>query len=144
MDGIDNRNVPSMRSHAQKYFINLWKNGIELPDKVKETGSGYTLSGKPLDPMSGAARMYAKQHYGGGIIPKGTYTNPKGKRFNTIPYKIKAGGGVGPKVGDRRKKRSGAPAARSTIKGMLLVSFVPPITARSVFNVFLVFLSSDI
>lgn len=29
-----------------------------MPAKVAETGSGYTLSGKPLDPTSAAARAY--------------------------------------------------------------------------------------
>ena len=45
-------------SHAQKYFIKLYKENKPLPAKVAESGEGYTLSGKPLDPDSAAARAY--------------------------------------------------------------------------------------
>ena len=61
MSGIINRNTASIRSHAQKHFINLWAANKPLPAKVAASGGGYTLSGAPLDPNSGAARMYAKQ-----------------------------------------------------------------------------------
>lgn len=60
-----------MKSHAQKYFIKLYKEGKPLPAKVPlilwndfdpyqvaESGAGHTLSGKPLDPNSGAALQY--------------------------------------------------------------------------------------
>ena len=36
-------------SHAQGHFLWLLKDGIPLPDKVRESGSVYTLSGKPLN-----------------------------------------------------------------------------------------------
>ena len=42
-------------SHAQKHFIRLYQQDKPLPLKVQETGEGYTLSGKPLDPNSAAA-----------------------------------------------------------------------------------------
>ena len=45
-------------SHAQKHFIRLYQQDKPLPLKVQETGEGYTLSGKPLDPNSAAARAY--------------------------------------------------------------------------------------
>ena len=74
MDGIDRRPKPLIRSHAQKYFIQLWKQGLPLPDKVAESGIGYTLSGAPLDPNSGAARMYAKQGRGRSMV---NYSKPR-------------------------------------------------------------------
>ena len=48
-------------SHAQKYFIRLYQQDKPLPLKVQESGEGYTLSGKPLDPNSAAARAYGLQ-----------------------------------------------------------------------------------
>jgi len=45
-------------SHAQKFLIKLAIAGKPVPPKVAETGQGYTLSGKPLDPTSSAARAY--------------------------------------------------------------------------------------
>lgn len=38
----------------------MFRDSIPLPDKVRETGDGYTLSGKPLDPNSAAAKPYLK------------------------------------------------------------------------------------
>ncbi|KAJ2357677.1 hypothetical protein GGF43_001311 [Coemansia sp. RSA 2618] len=38
------RDPKSIRSHAQKYFIKLFRDGIPLPAKVRESGEGYTLS----------------------------------------------------------------------------------------------------
>eukprot|EP00511_Aplanochytrium_stocchinoi_P005909 CAMPEP_0204842726 /NCGR_PEP_ID=MMETSP1346-20131115/47560_1 /ASSEMBLY_ACC=CAM_ASM_000771 /TAXON_ID=215587 /ORGANISM="Aplanochytrium stocchinoi, Strain GSBS06" /LENGTH=264 /DNA_ID=CAMNT_0051981743 /DNA_START=272 /DNA_END=1062 /DNA_ORIENTATION=+ len=56
MDGSrDHKNVAS---HAQKHFIKLYRDDKPLPDKVRESGEGYTLSGKPLDPHSSAGRAY--------------------------------------------------------------------------------------
>ncbi|KAJ2490777.1 hypothetical protein IWW37_002880 [Coemansia sp. RSA 2050] len=55
---VGTRDAKSIRSHAQKYFIKLFRDGIALPAKVKESGEGYTLSGRPLDPNSAAARPY--------------------------------------------------------------------------------------
>ena len=36
----------------------MYRDKIPLPPKVRESGDGYTLSGKPLDPTSSAARPY--------------------------------------------------------------------------------------
>lgn len=47
-----------MASHAQKHFIKLCLKGERLPAKVAESGTGYTLSGKALDPESAAAKAY--------------------------------------------------------------------------------------
>jgi len=55
---VGTRDKNAFKSHAQKYFIKLWKKQLSLPIKVQESGSGHTLSGKPLDPNSGAALQY--------------------------------------------------------------------------------------
>ena len=55
---VGTRDARSFTSHAQKYFIKLCLQGKPLPAKVRETGDGYTLSGKPLDPNSSAAKQY--------------------------------------------------------------------------------------
>lgn len=52
------RDERAVSSHAQKHFIRLCLQGRPLPAKVAESGEGYTLSGKPLDPNSSAARQY--------------------------------------------------------------------------------------
>lgn len=38
----------------------MYRDNIPLPEKVLLTGEGYTLSGKPLDPNSAAAKPYLK------------------------------------------------------------------------------------
>jgi len=63
------RDHKGIASHAQKYFIKLYKEDIPLPAKVMESGEGYTLSGKPLDPNSAAARAYGLQ----GTLGKKSY-----------------------------------------------------------------------
>lgn len=55
---VGTRDARAITSHAQKYFIKLCLQGKRLPRKVAESGDGYTLSGKPLDPNSAAARAY--------------------------------------------------------------------------------------
>ncbi|QDZ21120.1 histone H2A deubiquitinase [Chloropicon primus] len=55
---VGTRDQRSFTSHAQKYFIKMCLQGKPLPRKVAESGEGYTLSGKPLDPNSAAARAY--------------------------------------------------------------------------------------
>ena len=55
---IKTREAKAVSSHCQKYFIKLYKENKPLPAKVQESGEGYTLSGKPLDPNSAAARAY--------------------------------------------------------------------------------------
>ncbi|CAO3564445.1 unnamed protein product [Mortierella alpina] len=58
---VRTRDSNSIRSHAQKHFIKLFRDNIPLPAKVLETGPGYTLSGNDLDPYSAAARPYLAQ-----------------------------------------------------------------------------------
>ncbi|TPX61987.1 hypothetical protein SpCBS45565_g07141 [Spizellomyces sp. 'palustris'] len=57
---IKTRSRDCVKSHAQKHFIHLYLDGKPLPDKVKQSGEGYTLSGKPLNPDSAALRPYLK------------------------------------------------------------------------------------
>ena len=52
---VGTRGKENVRSRAQRHFIRLAKDGKPLPAKVAESGSGYTLSGKELDPSSAAA-----------------------------------------------------------------------------------------
>ncbi|KAF8982766.1 hypothetical protein BGZ46_000681 [Entomortierella lignicola] len=58
---VATRDANSIRSHAQKHFIKLFRDNIPLPPKILETGPGYTLSGNDLDPYSAAARPYLSQ-----------------------------------------------------------------------------------
>ena len=55
---VGSRDARQFASHAQKYFIKLCLSGVLLPSKVAESGTGYTLSGKLLDPQSAAAKAY--------------------------------------------------------------------------------------
>lgn len=57
-EAIGSRDSRQVASHAQKHFIKLCLAGEPLPAKVAETGRGYTLSGKLLDPNSSAAISY--------------------------------------------------------------------------------------
>jgi protein MYSM1 len=50
------RGAPAIRSHCQMYFMKLLKAREPLPAKVKESGSGYTLSGKPLNKYSSSVK----------------------------------------------------------------------------------------
>ncbi|KAF9979158.1 hypothetical protein BGZ73_005326 [Actinomortierella ambigua] len=58
---VRTRDANSIRSHAQKHFIKLFRDNVPLPPKILETGPGYTLSGRDLDPYSAAARPYLSQ-----------------------------------------------------------------------------------
>ena len=55
---VGSRDARQFASHAQKYFIKLCMKGEPLPSRVAESGCGYTLSGKLLDPESAAAKAY--------------------------------------------------------------------------------------
>ncbi|KAG0222151.1 hypothetical protein BGX31_009316 [Mortierella sp. GBA43] len=57
-DHVATRDANSIRSHAQKHFIKLFRDNTPLPPRVLETGPGYTLSGNDLNPFSSAARPY--------------------------------------------------------------------------------------
>ncbi|KAI8978096.1 hypothetical protein BDB01DRAFT_800799 [Pilobolus umbonatus] len=66
---VRTRDANSIRSHAQKHFIKLYRDDIPLPDKVKESGEGYTLSGNPLNLHSGAAKPYLSKKGISGDLP---------------------------------------------------------------------------
>ena len=71
---VGTRDHRAFTSHAQKHFIKLCLQGKPLPKKVAETGEGYTLSGKPLDPNSAAAKQYGFKESTlatGGEAPEG-------------------------------------------------------------------------
>ncbi len=55
---IGTRDARAVASHTQKFLIKALLRGEELPEAMARTGKGYTLSGKPLDPNSSAARAY--------------------------------------------------------------------------------------
>lgn len=55
---IGSRDAKSVTSHTQKYLVKLCMEGRLLPPKMAESGAGYTLSGKLLDPDSASARAY--------------------------------------------------------------------------------------
>lgn len=40
----------------------MFRDKIPLPEKIRESGEGYTLSGKPLDPNSAAAKPYLNRN----------------------------------------------------------------------------------
>ncbi|KAJ3160574.1 hypothetical protein HDU86_000332 [Geranomyces michiganensis] len=77
---IKTRLCDGVKSHAQKHFIHLWLAGQPLPDKVRESGDGHTLSGNPLNPESAALRPYLKSS----------------KRANTLPENVTNGSSAGP------------------------------------------------
>jgi len=60
------RNASSIRSHAQVYFLKLLAERQSLPEKVKESGTGYTLSGGPLNKYSSIA---VRQFGGADNVP---------------------------------------------------------------------------
>merc|ERR1712100_118834 len=47
-EGFERRDIPGVRSKAQRHFIHLFLANKALPAKVLESGAGYTLSGAPL------------------------------------------------------------------------------------------------
>eukprot|EP00007_Cunea_sp_BSH-02190019_P000509 CAMPEP_0174237896 /NCGR_PEP_ID=MMETSP0417-20130205/9653_1 /TAXON_ID=242541 /ORGANISM="Mayorella sp, Strain BSH-02190019" /LENGTH=639 /DNA_ID=CAMNT_0015316689 /DNA_START=37 /DNA_END=1952 /DNA_ORIENTATION=+ len=57
---LGTRSRQQVSSHAQKFFIRLYFSNSPLPAKVQESGHGYTLSGKTLDPTSPSAELYGK------------------------------------------------------------------------------------
>lgn len=60
---IGTRDARAVASHTQKFLIKALLRREELPGEMAKSGRGYTLSGKPLDPNSSAARAY-------GLRPK--------------------------------------------------------------------------
>eukprot|EP00210_Caulerpa_lentillifera_P000275 g268.t1 len=55
---IGTRDSKAVTSHAQKHFVKLCIIGKPVPEKVAESGLGYTLSGRLLDPDSRSAHAY--------------------------------------------------------------------------------------
>lgn len=73
---IGTRDARAVASHTQKFLIKALLRGEELPEAMARTGRGYTLSGKPLDPNSSAARAYglrAKEYLSTSIDFCSTY-----------------------------------------------------------------------
>ncbi|KAJ3270556.1 hypothetical protein HDV01_007706 [Terramyces sp. JEL0728] len=66
---VKTRDPNAIRSHAQKYFIKMFRDSIPLPARVLESGRGYTLSGKELDPDSAAAKPYMKARRNTDALP---------------------------------------------------------------------------
>jgi protein MYSM1 len=68
---------------------------MPLPGKVSESGAGYTLSGKPLDPESAAAKQYLgkrflqkrEENLKKGIKQDFGIENFNGERDNPLPTK---------------------------------------------------------
>jgi hypothetical protein len=53
---------------VEQHAAGPWVRGKPLPRAVAASGDGYTLSGKPLDPNSSAARQYGMGGGGGTRI----------------------------------------------------------------------------
>ncbi|ORZ09204.1 hypothetical protein BCR42DRAFT_423948 [Absidia repens] len=79
------RDSNSVRSHAQKHFIKLYRDNLPLPDKVKESGDGFTLSGKPLDPDSAAAKSYLNRAALGTKVTKTANDTTKATKSTDRP-----------------------------------------------------------
>lgn len=52
------RKTPSIRSHAQVWFLKQLRDGHALPTKMLESGHGFTLSGEPLNKYSAVATRF--------------------------------------------------------------------------------------
>merc|ERR1712129_509334 len=50
--------TPSIRSHAQVWFLKQLRDGHALPTKMLESGHGFTLSGEPLNKYSAVATRF--------------------------------------------------------------------------------------
>ena len=55
---LKSRKSASLRSHCQKLFLKCYRDNKALPDAVRASGEGYTLSGKTLNTESFAAKQY--------------------------------------------------------------------------------------
>ncbi|KAJ2078365.1 hypothetical protein H4R24_004535, partial [Coemansia sp. RSA 988] len=82
------RDAKSIRSHAQKYFIKLFRDKVPLPAKVCESGDGYTLSGRPLDPNSAAARPYLQHVMQLDPLPKPKAPKPTAVETLNVENKL--------------------------------------------------------
>ena len=117
-DHVGSRDHRSIASHAQKFLIKALMRGEELPGKMIDTGRGYTLSGKPLDPNSSAAKAYGlkpeafKKVVETGFLELGVHVTTL--EMTDVPYRISRK--KGPKSGNvrgtyKRSKKSAAAGA---------------------------------
>lgn len=122
---IGTRDHRALGSHAQKHFIKMLLRGEELPPKVAETGRGYTLSGRPLDPNSASARAYglkpalfeavaATGKLEVGVHVTGLEMDPSGPVSKPQRAKPGPAGGDRPAPAAKRAKRSSADGANTT------------------------------
>ncbi|KAL4859895.1 putative dolichyl-diphosphooligosaccharide--protein glycosyltransferase subunit 3B [Chlorella vulgaris] len=109
---VGSRDHRAYTSHAQKHFIKLLLRGEEVPPRVAATGRGYTLSGKPLDPNSAAARAYGLKPdlfarvAGTGKLLVGVHRTARGGKSPS------AGGSVGAVVSKRPRRAKGGATER--------------------------------
>ena len=104
---IGTRDARAVASHTQKFLIKALLRGEELPEAMARSGRGYTLSGKPLDPNSSAARAYGlrpaefKKIVDSGFLQVGVHVttfemdaeslaSPKTKRKDSNSYASKS------------------------------------------------------
>ncbi|RUP42695.1 hypothetical protein BC936DRAFT_138211, partial [Jimgerdemannia flammicorona] len=107
------RDPNSIRSHAQKHFIKLFRDGIPLPDKVKESGAGYTLSGKELDPNSAAAKPYLnKMNLEGSPAAQAQAGAAPARRSEAAPARRSEAAGRRRKAAEREDGEEGRNAER--------------------------------
>ena len=103
---LGTRDARAVSSHAQKHFIRLCLQGKRLPPKVRESGEGYTLSGKPLDPNSAAARAYGFKPNSVQLLAEAGFGDLPGLR-------AAAEGEAGPGGAGEDENRNPAPEARA-------------------------------
>merc|ERR1712228_73370 len=100
----NDRDAASIRSHAQVHFLKLLKNNEKLPDKVLETGNGYTLGGNPLNKYS----AIALRHFGSADnVPSvdGVISDQESAQKNKRGKKGKKGKKKKKKKGKKKKKK---------------------------------------
>ena len=104
---LGTRDARAVSSHAQKHFIRLCLQGKRLPPKVRESGEGYTLSGKPLDPNSAAARAYGFKPNSVQLLAEAGFGDLPGLR---AAAEVEAGPGG---AGEEDENRNPEPEARA-------------------------------
>lgn len=115
---VGTRDAKSFTSHAQKYFIKQCLAGNKLPAKVEETGKGFTLSGKLLDPFSAAARAYGFKpehlHQIKGTKAEGGVAMPEDIDSAIAAAAAEAAASGGSKRSSKKQKEAAAAAAAGT------------------------------
>mmetsp|Transcript_57481 Transcript_57481/g.51773 ORF Transcript_57481/g.51773 Transcript_57481/m.51773 type:complete len:561 (-) Transcript_57481:56-1738(-) len=100
----NNRNAASIRSHSQVYFLKLLSQNKLLPNKVLESGNGYTLGGNPLNKYS----SIAIRHFGSADnVPMldGVVSDQEAAEKNKRPTKIKGNDNKKKQKGKKKRKR---------------------------------------